>query len=200
MTRSMFKRNSVRRYPMPQYPRFRTIRQSIACEAPRSHRGIKRIIELMTLGAVPLALLTGCQTGDDSNSQFLSGAPSPIGHGFTESEVYTLFTSLAAFRGLEIQPNFEYNGNNVTFNADGYDQDKRVGYEFMTLTDLFTKDLSEHEIDLLQESFNKKGPYFLILREWDYSWENDQEEVATHTRIFCDITDFLETLVDHGVI
>lgn len=120
----------------------------------------------------------------------------------SEQDARTMLLEKFAERGINITEQFQFDFQNVLFNADGFDEQKGIGFEYISLSDqssLPEKGLSIEEIEQLWSWKEKKGPYFLILDQ-----ENFQGPDLSQNELFQalnrDIDAFLNDLADRGII
>ncbi|MEW5848334.1 MAG: hypothetical protein AB2A00_05945 [Myxococcota bacterium] len=81
----------------------------------------------------------------------------------TEAEGCAILKKIFEARGYSIQENVHFQEGNVSFNADGWDPVKRVGFEYMTHGAGDYEDLDGDEMNELVERMKKGELFFFII-------------------------------------
>lgn len=76
-------------------------------------------------------------------------------------------------RGFSIVEEFPFREGDVSFTADGWDPNARVGYEFMTTTQKDHEDLQPDELLRLTEWIEAGSLFLFIVDETDIESENE---------------------------
>jgi hypothetical protein len=85
----------------------------------------------------------------------------------TEAEGCEVLVRVFRERGFSIQLNVPFDEDGVEFNADGWDPDGRVGFEYMTHEAEDHRDLTPDEIAKLIKRMEKSELFFFIIDETD---------------------------------
>jgi hypothetical protein len=90
----------------------------------------------------------------------------------SEARAERLIQQRLARYGIRLVSNMRLQRTGVTFEADGYDRDMRVGYEYMTHEECDFEDeecgprgLTDQEIQVLNERQDTYREYFLLIKE-----------------------------------
>lgn len=93
----------------------------------------------------------------------------------SEAEGRAVLKEIFETRGYQIREDFPFREESVTFNADGWDPDARVGYEYMTHEERDHEDLSPDELLRIGEWVEAGRLYLFIIDETDIA---GREELA----------------------
>jgi hypothetical protein len=200
MQKSLFTRTAVVHYPPPLYPQYGYI---IPCRIQTSYWSRwpkKRLVKTLITGLFPLAF-TGCLTGDISD-------PSPL--SLSEAEARFVLFEKFSRQDLQIAEDMLFSQAQVSFSVDGYDAEKRIGYEYRS-TEISDYDeggeepgdeaeLSTTELAQIKEWNEHDGPYFLFLDQKYYTFSNEEEREAYLQQLESDIDNYLADLVRRGIL
>ena len=197
MQKLLFTRIAVVHYPPPLYPRYG---HTIPCRIQTSYWSRwpkKRLVKTLITGLFPLAF-SGCLTGDISD-------PSPL--SLSEAEARFVLFEKFSRQGLHIEQDGRFSQAQVSFSADGYDAEKRIGYEYRSYyydedgEEIgYEPELSTTELAQIKEWNEHDGPYFLFLDQKSYTFSNEEEREAYLQQLESDIDDYLADLVQRGIL
>lgn len=100
-----------------------------------------------------------------------------------EDEGCRILKSVFERRGFSIVEEFPFREGDVAFTADGWDPDKRVGYEYMTTSERDHEDLQPDELLRLTEWIEAGKLFLFIVDETDIDGE---EELVAAAEAFLD--------------
>ena len=195
MQKSLFTITAVVHYPPPLYPRYG---YTIPCKIQTSYWSRwpkKKLVKTLITGLFPLAF-TGCLRGDISD-------PSPL--SLSEAEARFVLSEKFSRHGLHIAEETIFSQAQVSFSADGYDTEKRIGYEYRSYyyDDYYVDDAGDilpSELAQIKEWNEHDGPYFLILDQKSYTFSNEEEREAYLQQLESDIDEYLADLVRRGIL
>lgn len=101
----------------------------------------------------------------------------------SEKEGCALLKKLFEARGYHIEENVRFQERGVSFEADGWDEKARVGYEFMTLGERDHEDLQPDDLLALQTWTEEGKLSFLFIDETDVT---DEDELTATAEAFLD--------------
>lgn len=198
---AFFRREPLLRYPEPLYPQGGCEISSVS--TGRFFDAVKRpLLSMIMTGLLPIGVLS-CDINSSAPPE--AGIPN-IGSFLKEAEVRELLIEKFKARGLAITEDVPFMARNLQFNADGYDEVKAVGFEFNSLADLWgdfehPEDfLSDQEISLMDEWNSGDGPFFLVIDGMQSRYFTLEEREQLLSMLQTEIDDYLDYLVDKGVI
>jgi len=97
----------------------------------------------------------------------------------SEAEGRSVLKRLFEARGYQIREDFPFREENVAFNADGWDPDARVGYEYMTHEERDHEDLSPDELLRIGEWIEAGRLYLFVVDETDIDDAAELEAAAS---------------------
>jgi hypothetical protein len=154
---------------------------------------------MIMAGLIPLSLYACSEplSGDVASSYI------------SEDEARQILLEKFTQKGLNITEDFQFSLDSVTFNADGFDAQKKVGYEYLYNNDYQYENengtnadeaLSEEELSLLENWNMNQGPYFLTLKAGYYIFYEDREKEEQLRHLESDIDEYLAYLINQGII
>jgi len=96
----------------------------------------------------------------------------------SEKEGCALLKRLFEAQGYNIEENVDFKEADVSFNCDGWDADKRVGYEYMTLSERDHEDLDPDELLRINEWIAAGKLFLFIVDETEVESAEELEEAA----------------------
>jgi len=199
-----FATKPVRRYRAPKYPRFgyeisRVENRSFWSRLPKT-----KIVAAVISGALPLV---GC--GEEGP---VGGAIQPSGPNLAvleEADVREALLAAFTQAGLTITTDYQFVSGEHEVSVDGFDETKRVGYEFLSSGDPDIPAMLKLRDDI--SSWNAEGgPYFHVLYYNDYWYDcyesecddymSQQSRDAVLVTLLAEVDSFLDWLRSQGVI
>ena len=198
MPQSPLKRAPLRHYPKPRFP----VAPLLLPEPPAA--AIARILRSKTVASAVLGSLLplGACAWDGYPMATKGDPPGPGGYyrELTEAEARIAIVAALTEQGIETTPDVPVTLPGIEFVADGFSNQPPVGFEYISEEASDYSDLSEDEIAALDQLGASGGPYFLILRDSDYSYEYDYERETRLAEIRQRVLDFVQSLKNQGVI
>ncbi|MCP4503183.1 MAG: hypothetical protein GY822_24870 [Deltaproteobacteria bacterium] len=96
----------------------------------------------------------------------------------TEKEGCALLKALFEKRGYAIVENVDFKEADVSFNCDGWDAEKRVGFEYMTLQERDHEDLDPDELLRINEWISEGKLFLFIVDETEVESAEELVEAA----------------------
>ncbi|MEK7704620.1 MAG: hypothetical protein AAB426_06640, partial [Myxococcota bacterium] len=172
MSRNRLRVEPLRRYRAPSYPHAPLdVRPLLTAPRSTSSRTAK-LLRALALGSAPFGL-AAC---DYIVPPATAGSIPFEGHYYYLSETDALPLLHEAFvaRGLTITAPYTFALDAVAFEADGYDAQKRVGYELIDIEEAGSASVPSADAQVQLESWRAgTGPYFLILDAQSYLYALD---------------------------